>query len=291
MMKSKYILLAAVFAAATLFNTACSSVPCCAKKKEISLQLYSLRDDIKKDYDGTIKKVAEMGYTGVEAAGFKEGKFYGKTPEEFKKSIENAGLKVVSSHLNRPLSKEELVSGDFSASLAFWDKTFDAHKKAGMSYVVMPYLKKPKTVKDLDTYCKYFNEVGKLAASKGLKFGYHNHAFEFEKVEDKVVMLEYMLENTDPKYVFFELDVYWTVMGKRAPVDFFQKYPNRFTLLHIKDVKELGASGMVGFDAIFNNLKLAGTEAIVVEVERYNYTPFESVKRSFDYLNNADFVK
>ena len=112
-----------------------------------------------------------------------------------------------------------------------------------------------------------------------------------EKVEDKVVMLEYMLENTNPQYVFFQLDVYWTVMGKYSPVAMFKKYPQRFTLLHIKDKEELGASGMVGFDAIFNNLDVAGTKHIVVEVERYNFDPKTSVKMSFDYLNNAEFVK
>ena len=104
-------------------------------------------------------------------------------------------------------------------------------------------------------------------------------------------MLEYMLQNTNPRYVFFQLDVYWTVIGKYSPVELFKKYPERFELLHIKDVKELGESGMVGFDAIFKNLKIAGTKHIIVEVERYNYDPKTSVKMSFDYLNNADFVK
>ena len=155
----------------------------------------------------------------------------------------------------------------------------------------MPWMKKPSTVKDLQTYCEYFNEIGKRAEKAGIKFGYHNHAFEFEKVEDKVVMFDYMLQNTDPRYVFFQLDVYWAVIGKRSPVDIFKKYPKRFDLLHIKDDKELGASGMVGFDAIFKNLDVAGTKHIIVEVERYNFDPKTSVKMSFDYLNNADFVK
>ncbi len=290
MIKSKHILIAAAFAVA-MFNTACSSTSCCAKKKDIGLQLYSLRADIKQDYCGTIKKIAEMGYTEIEAAGYKDGKFYDKTPEEFKKSIEKAGLKVVSSHTRKPLTKEELASGDFSESMKFWDKAIDAHKAAGMKYMAMSSMPKAKTLKDLDVCCKYLNEIGKRAAAKGLKFGYHNHAYEFEKVENKDVMIEYMLKNTNPNYVFFELDVYWTVIGKRSPVELFEQYPNRFELLHIKDLKELGASGMVGFDAIFKNRCKAGAKHIVVEVERYNFTPLESVKKSFDYLNNAEFVK
>ena len=100
-----------------------------------------------------------------------------------------------------------------------------------------------------------------------------------------------MLENTDPDLVFFEMDVYWTVRGQKAPVDYFKKYPKRFRLLHIKDEKELGDSGMVGFDAIFKHAADAGMEYPVVEVERYSFAPAESIKKSIDYLNNAPFVK
>ena len=83
----------------------------------------------------------------------------------------------------------------------------------------------------------------------GIRFGYHNHSHEFRKVEDQAVMLEYMLEHTDPENVFFQLDVYWAVMGQASPVDLFRKYPGRFRMLHIKDRREIGQSGMVGFDA------------------------------------------
>lgn len=290
-MKSKHIAIIAMLGLATIVNSACSSLPCCAKQKEIGLQLYSLRADIKKDYAGTVKSAGDMGYTICESAGYANGKFYGMSPEDFVKSIEAVGMKVVSSHTVKMLSKEELASKNFSESLKFWDQAIEAHKKAGIKYLVMPWMKKPDTVKDLQTYCEYFNEIGKRAEKAGIKFGYHNHAFEFEKVEDKVVMFDYMIENTDPRYVFFQLDVYWAVIGKRSPVDIFKKYPKRFDLLHIKDEKELGASGMVGFDAIFKNLEIAGTKHIIVEVERYNFDPKTSVKMSFDYLNNADFVK
>ena len=290
-MKSKYLAIIAMLGIASIINSACTSLPCCAKKKEIGLQLYSLRTDIKKDYAGTIKAVGEMGYNICEAAGYANGKFYGKTPEEFANDVKAVGMTAISSHTSKPLSPKELATKDFSESMKFWDEAIQAHKKAGIKYIIMPWMKKPTTVKDLQTYCQYFNEIGKRAEKAGLKFGYHNHAFEFEKVEDKVVMLEYMLQNTNPRYVFFQLDVYWTVIGKYSPVELFKKYPERFELLHIKDVKELGESGMVGFDAIFKNLKIAGTKHIIVEVERYNYDPKTSVKMSFDYLNNADFVK
>jgi len=259
-------------------------------KKEIALQLYSLRDDIGKDYAGTIKKVGEMGYTAVEAANYNDGKFYGKTPEEFKADIEAAGMKVLSSHTGKGLSEKELASKDFSEAMKWWDQAIAAHKAAGMQYIVTPSMETPKTLKDLQTYCEYYNEIGKKCKENGMIYGYHNHAFEFNKIEDKV-MLDYMIENTNPEYVFFQLDVYWAVMGKQSPVDYFNKYNGRFKLLHIKDHKELGQSGMVGFDAIFKNTDAAGTEYLVVEVEHYNYDPAESVKRSLDYLLECPLVK
>ena len=122
-------------------------------------------------------------------------------------------------------------------------------------------------------------------------YGYHNHAHEFEKVEGKEVMYNYMLENTNPDYVFFQMDVYWVVRGQNSPVDYFKKYPGRFKILHIKDDRELGQSGMVGFDAIFKDAATAGVQNIVAEIERYSCPVEESVKESIDYLLDAPFVK
>lgn len=259
-------------------------------KKDIVLQLYSLREDISKDYAGTIKKVGEMGFTAIEAAGYNDGKFYGKTPEEFKSDIEAAGMKVLSSHANRPLTENELSTKDFAESLKWWDECIRAHKAAGMKYIVDPWLGVPKSLKDLQTYCEYYDEIGKKCKENGILFGYHNHAHEFTKIEGEM-MYDYMLNNTDPEYVFFQMDVFWTVMGQQSPVDYFNKYKGRFILLHIKDNKELGQSGMVGFDAIFRNMDIAGTKHLIVEVEKYNFTPEESVKRSLEYLLDCLLVK
>lgn len=261
-----------------------------SEKKEIALQLYSLRDEISKDYNEVITKVGEMGYTAVESADYSDGKFYNRTPEEFKSDLSKAGLVFLSSHTNRELSDVELASKNFTEALKWWDQAIDAHKTAGAQYIVDPWISVPKTLKDLQTYCEYLNEIGEKCQEKGLKFGYHNHAHEFTKIEDKM-MYDYMLENTNPEYVFFEMDVYWTVRGQQSPVEYFKKYPGRFTLLHIKDDKELGESGMVGFDAIFKNTDKAGTKYLIVEVEKYDYAPLESVKISLDYLLNCPLVK
>jgi len=277
--------------AAALALCACGAKPNTEmRKKEVSLQLYSLRADIAQDYDATIKKVAEMGYTSVEAAGYGNGKFYGKTPAQFRQDVENAGMTVLSSHTTKALSENELKSKDFSESLAWWDECIQAHYDAGAKYIVAPSMKVPKSLNDLQTYCDYYNEIGRRCKEKGLSFGYHNHEFEFVEIEGGM-MYDYMIEHTNPEFVFFQMDVYWMVIGKQSPVDYFHKYPGRFELLHIKDNKELGQSGMVGFDAIFKNTDVAGVKYLIVEVEKYNFTPLESVKRSLEYLLQCPLVK
>ena len=262
-------------------------------KKDVCIQLYSVRDVINagNDLSQILNDLAKMGYTSVEAANYNDGQFYGLSPIEFKQLVEQSGMKVLSSHCGRGLSNEELVSGDLTKSLVWWDQCIAAHKAAGMSYIVTPYQELPSTIKDLKTYCDYYNEIGRKCNAVGIKYGYHNHAHEFKKVEDSAVMLDYMLENTDPENVFYQMDVYWVVRGQQSPVDYFNRYPGRFTVLHIKDDKEIGQSGMVGFDAIFKNVQTAGVKDIVAEIEKYsNDDVMGSVKSSLDYLQNAEFV-
>ena len=276
------------------------AIPSCAPKeaapvkKDMCVQMYSARSILNHDnYADILKEIAAMGYTAVEAASYDgdNGLIYGDTPEVFKQKVEAAGMKVLSAHVSRGLSREELDSGDLTAALAWWDKCIEVHKKAGMEYIVTPWIGLQETLKDLQVYCDYLNEVGRRCKAAGIKYGYHNHAYEFEKVEDQV-MYDYMLQHTDPDLVFFQMDVYWAVIGKASPVDYFKRYPGRFTMLHIKDEWEVGQSGMVGFDAIFRNADVAGLENFVVEIERYKHDDILiSFKESAEYLLNAPFVK
>ena len=274
-------------------------VSCTEKKveKEMGIQLYSFRQLIgrpelyQQNHEAVFNAIKEYGYTCVEAASYNNGLFYGVTPEQYKADVEAAGLKSFSSHTNHALSKEELESGDISASLAWWKEAIPAHKAAGISVIVIPSMRRPTSLAELQLYCDYFNEVGKLCAAEGILFGYHSHSFEFEKVEDTVVY-DYMLQHTDPQYVFFQMDVYWAVIGKVSPVNYFKTYPGRFKVLHIKDWREIGQSGMVGFDAIFKNFDVAGTKAYVVEMEASSYNDmYRTARESAEYLYANDFVK
>ena len=158
-----------------LFMTALATVGCTGKpvsdtegetdgKKDINIQLYSVRDKILPDYsnlDSLLFELGKMGYTGVEAANYNEGKFYGRTPQEFREAVEKAGMVVLSSHTGRGLTAEELDKGDLQEALKWWDRCIADHKAAGMSYIVTPWMDVPASLKDLQTYCRYYDEIGK----------------------------------------------------------------------------------------------------------------------------------
>ncbi|MBQ7988153.1 MAG: sugar phosphate isomerase/epimerase [Bacteroidaceae bacterium] len=281
----------------SLCMVSCESKPAAPVKKNIAFQMYSVRELIgdpgkyAENHETALKALADMGYTAVEAACYGDGKLYGVEPEQFKADIEAAGMEVLSSHVGHNLNDEELASGEFPEALKWWEQCIDCHKRAGMKYIVNPGVNYPRTLAEADVICKYLNKVGEMVNAAGMQFGYHNHSHEFGRVEDKV-WYDYMVEHTDADKVFFEMDVYWAVRGQVSPVAYFNKYPGRFKLLHIKDDKELGQSGMVGFDAIFNNFATSGTKYPVVELEGCNApTILEGMKASIDYLLNADFVK
>lgn len=270
-------------------------------KKELCLQLYSVRDlvrDINKDgkaearWTSLLSRLHDMGYTSVEAAWYDQehGTFYNRKAKDFKADVEKAGMKVLSSHVNHSLTAEELASGDFTKALDWWKKCIADHKAAGMSYIVNPWIGLQKSIHDLDVYCRYLNAIGKMCKEAGLSFGYHNHNYEFEKVEGQL-MYDYMLEHTNPEYVFFQMDMYWTVRGAASPVEYFKRYPGRFRSYHCKDHREIGQSGMVGWDAIFRNAKTAGVRYIVAEIEQCTMPVEQSIKVSAQYLLSAPFVK
>ncbi|MCL2650500.1 MAG: sugar phosphate isomerase/epimerase [Candidatus Azobacteroides sp.] len=287
-MKSfKFIILTVCLSFLFSYQTKAQGLSCPKTEKKIGLQMYSVRDSLKKDFKGTIAALSAMGFKDLEAANYKDGKFYGLTPEDFKAELEAVGLNALSSHAGIPLAAD-VSKTDWNEIWKWWDTCIAAHKAAGIKYLVVPWLALPKTLADLKAYCDYYNQVGEKCNQAGISFGYHNHAQEFQKVEGEI-MYDFMLKNTDPEKVFFEMDVYWTVMGQKSPVNYFKTYPGRFKALHIKDEKELGESGMVGFDAIYRNIETAGTIYSIIEVERYDYPPLESVKMSLEYLETAPF--
>lgn len=258
------------------------------EKKDIGIQLWSVKEAMNSDAAGTIQKLGEMGYTFVEPAGYSDGKFYNMQPAEFKKLVEDNGMRILSSHTGQALPD----SAKWDETMAWWDEAIAAHKELGVTYLVQPFMGSAgyDSLAGLANYVDYFNTIGEKAQSAGIQFGYHNHAKEFNELEGQIIY-DYMLENTDPEKVFFQLDLFWIKEGGKEAVKYFEKYPGRFKLWHVKDEAELGASGEMDFASVFAKKDQAGLEAIIVEVEEYNYEPIVSVEKSLEYLQTADFVE
>ena len=201
----------------------------------IGLQLYSVRDILPKDYEGTLRQLSALGYREVEAAGF-----FGHTPSEVKQAMDHAGLRCVSAHY----SLKDL--------LPKVDETIQFGKDLGLNYIVCssPMLKDPSRIKDagsrsaresmtLDDWrwnADQFNKFGEKMAAAGIKFGYHNHIPEFH-VTDGVLPYAELMRLTDPAKVSFEMDCGWAIVGGGDPVEMLHKYRTRIFMLHVKDFK------------------------------------------------------
>lgn len=279
-----------------------------AAKKLIGLQIYSLGKELTDNVPAGMKKIAEIGYSTIELAGYGNRKMGQYEVTEYRKIVEESGLKITSSHVNPPERKytKENVAG----IAEFWKKAVEDHVKLGVSYLVQPGLPTIETHDDAKLVCEVYNSAGEIAKAAGIKWGYHNHNMEFKRIMSDAekaqasspsdffrpkgdVIYDLLITGTDPNLVLFEMDVYWTVMGQADPIEYFDKYPTRFPLLHIKDRLVLGQSGMMNFENIFNKAYANGLSTYFVEIEKTKegMTQFEGVKGCYDYLNNASFVK
>lgn len=250
---------------------------------KIGLQLYTLRTDLSKDLEGTLKKVAAIGYKEVELFGYNDGKFFGKTPKEFKAILDGLGLNPVSGHYGAGVQMKD-QKGTLSND---WQRAVDDAAAIGQKYVNCAYLTdgERKSIDDYKKYVDLFNKSGEVAKKAGLQFGYHNHDFEFKKMDGQ---LPYdIIASTDPNLVKLELDLYWIVKAGLDPVDLFKKYPGRFPLWHVKDMDkgdqsfaEVG-TGSIDFKKIFDARKIAGLEHFFVEQDVAKRPALEAIDISF----------
>ena len=255
------------------------------------LALYTLRDDMSKNAVETLKAVADAGYAYVEAAGYSEGKFYGMEPQEFNKTLKEVGLEPVSTH-----------QGGLTLENA--DQMIADVKAAGFKYFVIPvppmgHFKveegKMGMSDDLEFLTELLNTVGKKCKAAGLELLYHNHDFEFVKNSKGVVPIEYFLENTDADTVNFEMDLFWVTKAGADPLAYFEKYPGRFKLWHVKDMDEEGkfapvGTGKIDFARILNEKDKSGMIYYYVEQDRtWDKKPLEVIKTSHEGLKKFGF--
>ena len=259
----------------------------------IGLQLYSVRDLLPTDPQDVLRKIAELGYTEVEAAGF-----LGYTAQDVKNGMSDAGLHCVSAHY--PWDK-------LSTTL---DETIAFHNELGADYIICsspgrktppaPGSNAPLTLDDWRWNADQFNTAGKKIKAAGLHFGYHNHIPEFHSLSGAVPMDE-LLRLTDPALVTFEMDCGWVVIGGGDPVAYLKKYPGRFSMFHVKDFKPVpkGASntppeaaelghGRIDYRTIFAAVPPGQAKHIFVEQESFSGPPFEALKVDADYMKNLN---
>ena len=240
-----------------------------------------------KDVKGTLKKIADIGYTFIENAGYSNGKFYSMTKEEFKTIIDDLNLKMVSGHIG--LGNE---TGEKGLINRFEEVCKDANY-VGQKYIGIGWLAldKRKTIDDYKKFAEYLNKGGDIAKEYGLKIFHHNHDFEFVKINGEVPY-EVLLNETDKNLVTFELDHYWT---KKAGVDslkLMKDYPGRFSLWHIKDMDntekqaftEVG-TGIIDYSIIFKQKSLSKMDYFFIEQDScLNHPPIKSIEISFNNL-------
>lgn len=255
--------------------------------KLIGIQLYTLRDDAQKDIKGTIEAIAKTGYTNVELFGYNSKRqYFGLSVPEFKALLQAHNLKTTSAHY--AMMDYLLKGNDDEVKTVIEDA-----KTLGHDFVTIPYLidKLRTSADDYKKLADRFNHAGELVKQAGMRLAYHNHNFEFTDYSG-TTGYDILLTNTDPKLVHFEMDIYWVVYSGIKPTDLFNKYPGRFPMWHVKDMRlqpqkescEVG-KGVIDFKEIFKHKKAAGFENFFVEQEAYTAAPpKEAIITSIDYI-------
>ncbi|MEZ4940102.1 MAG: sugar phosphate isomerase/epimerase [Saprospiraceae bacterium] len=261
-------------------SKACS--PRSSAPEHLGIQLYSLRDDMKKAPANTLKAVAEMGYREVEAYGFNEGKLFGYAYPEFGALLKDNGLSMPSTHAGVSLADYNKADDDISDTVKKW---IDAAPALGLKYLISPSINADEWSR-MDQVVKFYAAMGRYCQKAGVRFGHHNHEYEYQqKAPDGRLLIEWILQEVDPALMSMQMDLCWVVYAKNDPVDWFRKYPGRWELCHAKDLMApdrretaIVGEGIVDFKTIFKNRENAGLQYFIVELEHYKNSPLEGVE-------------
>jgi sugar phosphate isomerase/epimerase len=257
--------------------------------KNVGLQLYSLRDQLPKDVSGVIAKVAAAGYKEVEPYGYsKKNGFWGLDPKAFSDLLKANGLTTPSAHYDM---NQFLGSGKTENLEAY----IEAANATGQSHIIIPSINGEfiKTVDECKAVADKMNKAAEICQKSGLKLGYHNHNFEWKPIGD-TTFYDTVIDNTDPKLVAMEMDIYWVVRSGKDPLELMAKHPGRFEFVHIKDMDktksnlntEIG-SGTIDYVKILAKAKQGGVKHFIVEQENYiNIDPYVSIAQSAKYVKD-----
>ena len=261
-----FVRISSLLLIALLVGAQVRAVEPAAKKKQLGIATYSIKG-LETDLEGAFKALQEDGYTVMEISNYnaRERTVEGYSPADYAALVAKYGMDIISSH-----ARAGFDVNDVEGTLEAWGKLFDDHKAMGCKYVVFPMNRWADNVEEMKVECDLMNKIGEEASKRGLKFGYHNHNMEFENITGTDQKIEdFLIANTDPDKVFFQMDVFWVTQGNADPVAYLKKYPDRFKVLHIKDDYVIGESGKIDFEAIFKQFYKNGYKDWFVEIEEY----------------------
>ena len=253
--------------------------------ENVGLELYTVRDLLSKDFEGTLAKVAKIGYKEVEFAGYLNDLPNLKpAPKRAREILDGDGLTAPSAHVAYNILSPEM-----------WPKAVEISKILGHEYIVNPSIDREltKTSDGWKRAAETFNRAGEESLKSGIQLAYHNHVEEFKALPDGKLPYDILLSESDPKLVKMELDLGWAHEAKVDPLSYFEKYPGRFPLVHVKDfdqhdmMTEVG-SGVIDWKAIFAKADLAGIKHYFVELDQ-PMMPMESIQKSYAYLERLRF--
>jgi sugar phosphate isomerase/epimerase len=234
-----------------------------------------------KDPKGDLKKVADLGYKILETFAYRDGNIYGLEFSEFGSFVKGLGMNVTSGHYGL----DQIRSDD-------WEKAVADAKSIGQDYMVLAYIQDTdrKSLDDYKSICESLNKAGEVCKKNGIRLGYHNHNFEFEKMDGQTPY-DVMLATLDPKYVGMEMDIFWVVNAGQDPLKYFEKYPGRFEQWHVKDMDKSDrmrnanvGTGSIDWKPIFAKAKQSGMKHFYLEQETYPGAPIDSAAAGIKYL-------
>ena len=269
----------------------------------LAVQLYSVRDDMKKDPAGTLKKLANIGYKYVEHAGYENRKFYGYAISDFKKLLGDTGLKMDSGHSSLGSGQWDKSANDFTDE---WKYTIEDAAAVGMKYVISPGVDESlcKSMDDFKHYLDMFNKSGELCKRSGIHFAFHNESYEFNHNLEGKSIYDLILQRTDKNLVAQQMDIGNMYEPGGRALFFLKKYPGRFKLLHVKDemknnkpaengnvyVNTVLGKGVLDVKEIIDYARNSGTEYFIIEQEQYqDKTPLDCADIDYKKMKGWGF--
>ena len=278
--------------------------------KRFGLQAYGLGPELGRDLPAGFKRLKELGYSTLELAGYNNGSvaLFHEAIDlvDYQKMAADAGLEVLSSHVRPPI--REYTTDTFPQLREFWKQAAAGHARAGVKYLIQAAIPTVRSVEEAQRVAQAYTEAAQIAREEGVQWAFHNEANVCSRVlpggEESLFLLsgrypqgarmiyDILLEETDPALVQVELDGMALILGGCDPVTYLKKYPQRITLMHVKDYENLGESGMINQENIFRQFYANGqTDYFVEDENAMSGKQFERIAAAADYLLKATFVK